>query len=747
MNTKTDTKICAQDFSKILLITLALAGAGPLSAGNLILYSQPPSGSGGLYQSSVNGTDYDQMTWDWFKVANSTAITEVRWRGGYLYGGVYSGAVTNWTVSFYRDIANGYQPDIINPPFATYTISGNANETGAGTFGGAVMYDYSYTLPSPFIAQRGSNYWILIKAVQGGIPEWGLAQGTGGDGKCFRRIAGVGDWYYYIGSGDTAFTLVTSDAPTAAISAIGSPAGTGEIIGDGPYPVGSTATLTARPAAGYGFLNWTENGTSLSTASTLQFVVSTNRTIIANFTPRYTIGASASPNYGGTVTGGGTYNSNSLVTVLATPATGYSFVNWTDTGTEVSTTPDYSFNATASRNLAANFTAGAAAATFDFDSGMPPVFPTQGMPGSQWNNGVTAYFSTMSGGWSIQNTFYGWVPGVFSGNFLYPSTWGSTVGISFNLPVTNLTLAFFTGDVASEYDIPTKVRVQAFTNGASTTPVAQATAQGAWLTGAYPEGTLTLSSPTPFTRVTVDMPSGQGLVSYLMFLDNIVVQHAPLPPVTVTASASPANGGSVNGAGTFANGSTVTLTATPAAGYDFVNWTENGNPVSAGAIFGFVATTDRALVANFVQLPPTSQIVAIASPSNGGIVGGGGVYTNGDIAALTATHNTGYSFVNWTENGVEVSATESFSFTVATDRVLVANFETIVIPLLEIQLAGGMAVLSWPTNSSGFTLEQTLALNTANWAAVTNAVNTVGGFYRVSIPSTNRATCFRLTHP
>src|SRR5689334_16185173 len=115
---------------------LALVSAQVLCASASVIYLQPPSTGGGLYQSSVNGTDYDQMTWDMFRPNNSTAITEIHWRGGYIYGGVYGGMITNWTIAIYRDIANGYQPDIINPPFETYTIAGNAGETPAGPVGG-----------------------------------------------------------------------------------------------------------------------------------------------------------------------------------------------------------------------------------------------------------------------------------------------------------------------------------------------------------------------------------------------------------------------------------------------------------------------------------------------------------------------------------------------------------------------------------------------------------------------------------
>ena len=105
------------------LILLALIASFSTAARASVVYIQPHNGSGSLYQSALNGTDYDQLTWDMFRVTNSIAITEIRWRGGYLYGGAYSGRATNWTIAVYRDIANGFEPDIISPPFAIYSVS------------------------------------------------------------------------------------------------------------------------------------------------------------------------------------------------------------------------------------------------------------------------------------------------------------------------------------------------------------------------------------------------------------------------------------------------------------------------------------------------------------------------------------------------------------------------------------------------------------------------------------------------
>ena len=63
----------------------------------------------------------------------------------------------------------------------------------------------------------------------------------------------------------------------------------------------------------------------------------------------------------GTVSGSvGTFTSGQSVNVIATPATGYRFVNWTDGvgGIIMSTEADYAFTASESRNLIANFDIG-----------------------------------------------------------------------------------------------------------------------------------------------------------------------------------------------------------------------------------------------------------------------------------------------------------------------------------------------------------------------------------------------------
>ncbi|MBQ3045502.1 MAG: leucine-rich repeat protein, partial [Clostridia bacterium] len=81
----------------------------------------------------------------------------------------------------------------------------------------------------------------------------------------------------------------------------------------------------------------------------------------------------------------------------------------------------------------------------------------------------------------------------------------------------------------------------------------------------------------------------------------------------VTASVNPAEGGTVEGAGTYSSGATVTLTASAASGYRFVNWIENGEEVSTSAVYTFTASKNRELTANFEIVPHTHSFTYSAS--------------------------------------------------------------------------------------------------------------------------------------
>ncbi len=72
---------------------------------------------------------------------------------------------------------------------------------------------------------------------------------------------------------------------------------------------------------------------------------------------------------------------------------------------------------------------------------------------------------------------------------------------------------------------------------------------------------------------------------------------------------------------------------------------------------------------------PSYTIAVSANPSSGGTVSGGGTYQQGQNCTVTATANTGYAFLKWTENGTQVSTNANYTFTVSGNRSLVAQFQ------------------------------------------------------------------------
>src|SRR5262249_44308957 len=156
----------------------------------------------------------------------------------------------------------------------------------------------------------------------------------------------------------------------------------------------------------------------------------------------------------------------------------------------------------------------------------------------------------------------------------------------------------------------------------------------------------------------------------------------------------------------------VTVSASPAACYSFLNWTENGAVVSTSASYTFTAGANRSLVANFA--PITYTITSSSSPVGSGSLTGGGVMNCGSSVMMTAAAAANYSFANWTENGNVVGSSTIYTFTAGANRNLVANFTSTLCPLT--------VALTSPT--SGSTVSNTVTL-----AASANACATRVDFY------------------
>ena len=68
------------------------------------------------------------------------------------------------------------------------------------------------------------------------------------------------------------------------------------------------------------------------------------------------------------------------------------------------------------------------------------------------------------------------------------------------------------------------------------------------------------------------------------------------------------------------------------------------------------------------------EIDALADPEEGGTVSGTGPHNHFEDIALVASPNTGYHFVNWTEDGAVVGTSDTLAFVVTGPRELVAHF-------------------------------------------------------------------------
>jgi len=73
----------------------------------------------------------------------------------------------------------------------------------------------------------------------------------------------------------------------------------------------------------------------------------------------------------------------------------------------------------------------------------------------------------------------------------------------------------------------------------------------------------------------------------------------------------------------------------------------------------------------FTTMP---QLLLVSNPLLGGNTSGGGAFPEGTDVTATASPLSGYTFVNWTENGVGVSSNPNFSFQLTANKTLVANF-------------------------------------------------------------------------
>ena len=135
------------------------------------------------------------------------------------------------------------------------------------------------------------------------------------------------------------------------------------------------------------------------------------------------------------------------------------------------------------------------------------------------------------------------------------------------------------------------------------------------------------------------------------FIDDVSVEAPILQQYTITTNVNPAGAGTVEGAGTYPAGTEIYLNAIANPGWGFSHWndgiTTNPRPVTV--------TGNATYTANFLQENYT--LTVNASPTEGGTVTGGGTYHYGDVATLTATANSGFTFISWSDGNANATRT------------------------------------------------------------------------------------------
>lgn len=361
----------------------------------------------------------------------------------------------------------------------------------------------------------------------------------------------------------------------------------------------------------------------------------------------HTITVSANPAEAGTVTGGGEFEETDEITVEAVANEGYEFVNWTEDEVEVSTDAEYTFEVLADRALVANFKevepvklylnakdwgyGDARFAAYFFDpakwvdmtkvEGETYIYEVEVPAGytqvifvrmngntteNNWDNkwNQTGNLTIPTDGknmfkpddWNDKTTTWS----TYTPSVKYTFTEGSTWYIDFSA---------ITGKKGANYPKTNVADIDYSANAGGTVIPVTFTADVTWAEGATfiktEEGgwdALTFTTPTEGANCAQVAADGK---SYTW------TTYVPVVIYTVTATAE---NGTVEGAGDYEEGTEVTLTATAAEGYEFVNWTKGEEVVSTENPYTFVVTADVALVANFAVVEPE----VIAYELNGG---------------------------------------------------------------------------------------------------------------------------------
>ena len=526
----------------------------------------------------------------------------------------------------------------------------------------------------------------------------------------------------------------------------------GTVSGAGNYEHGSASAISATPNTGYSFLRWNGDGVSDSTQASTSVDMTQARSISASFAIlSYPLELAAGN--GGTVSGDGNYEHGSAASISATPNTGYFFVEWTGDGVSDSTQASTSVDMTQARSVSASFAilsyplelaagnGGTVSGAGNYEHGSAAAIsatPNTGYSFLRWNGdgvsdstqtstsvdmtqarSVSASFAILSYPLELAAGNGGTVSG--AGNYEH----GSSASISAT-PNTGYSFLRWNGDgVSDSTQASTSVDMtQARSISASfailSYPLELAAGNGGTVSGAgnYEHGSAAAISATPNTGYSFLRWNGDGVSDSTQASTSVDMTQARSISASFAILSYPlelaaGNGGTVSGAGNYEHGSSASISATPNTGYFFVEWTGDGVTDSTQASTSVDMTQVRSVSVSFAILSYPLELAA----GNGGTVSGAGNYEHGSAAAISATPNTGYSFLRWNGDGVSDSTQASTSVDMTQARSISASFAILSYPL---ELAAG----------NGGTVSGAASYEHGSSASITATPNTGYSFLR-----------------
>ena len=193
--------------------------------------------------------------------------------------------------------------------------------------------------------------------------------------------------------------------------------------------------------------------------------------------------------------------------------------------------------------------------------------------------------------------------------------------------------------------------------------------------GNYPYGSKVAISALPEEGYHFDKWTGNGLEdvnassTFVMMLSdrNLTAHFTPkIYGISLFAGA----GGTVSGEGNYSHGESIVLNATPAEGWEFLEWRSNGLEFATESSLLLEAEKSISLYAHFTKIVPEFLLTS----AEGGTVLRTEDYEYGEIVYIQAIPNEGYVFDKWIGDGVEDVNASFSSVLMSQDRNIQATF-------------------------------------------------------------------------